>query len=413
MVTSRKPASGSISVFRSYHFRFVVLIIVLISLLPTVSFGRANAAAPVPELLLAEGSEADFIIGPQVATSSGWFDDTEIAKAKAHGEAFPATPPTTELEIDNYILTHYYDLGLTEYVAYRRTGDPIFLSYARKVSDSWWLGPYIQGGTIRQFDSGGPAPRHAGIGGLALRALDGRPELWDWLNAYTRYHFNVWLKMRINNPELYYGVREGAFALHYATWLARVLPDSFPKQAGGTETNGAAIRAQYLADIEQVVVQYFGRLQQADGSWRWNTSPDEFVDADGGYLVGIMQPFMVGLLLNALIDVHRLTTNSTVRTNIQNQITKACRHLYQDGPYRKDEAVPGLTGKRWRSFWYFYHGGTSVNPTKYQYGGGSYVDTSEGPWVVNSERQSISTIFSAYGYAYLLTGDPSFKAMGD
>jgi hypothetical protein len=200
MVTSRKPASGSISVFRSYHFRFVVLIIVLISLLPTVSFGRANAAAPVPELLLAEGSEADFIIGPQLATSSGWFDDTEIAKARAHGEAFPATPPTTELEIDNYILTHYYDLGLTEYVAYRRTGDPIFLSYARKVSDSWWLGPYIQGGTIRQFDSGGPAPRHAGIGGLALRALDGRPELWDWLNAYTRYHFNVWLKMRINNP---------------------------------------------------------------------------------------------------------------------------------------------------------------------------------------------------------------------
>ena len=183
MVTSRKPASGSISVFRSYHFRFVVLIIVLISLLPTVSFGRANAAAPVPELLLAEGSEADFIIGPQLATSSGWFDDTEIAKARAHGEAFPATPPTTELEIDNYILTHYYDLGLTEYVAYRRTGDPIFLSYARKVSDSWWLGPYIQGGTIRQFDSGGPAPRHAGIGGLALRALDGRPELWDWLNA--------------------------------------------------------------------------------------------------------------------------------------------------------------------------------------------------------------------------------------
>ena len=36
--------------------------------------------------------------------------------------------------------------------------------------------------------------RHAGIGGLILRALDGRPEMWDWINAYTRYHFDLWLK---------------------------------------------------------------------------------------------------------------------------------------------------------------------------------------------------------------------------
>ncbi len=32
---------------------------------------------------------------------------------------------------------------------------------------------------------------------------------------------------------------------------------------------------------------------------------------------------------------------------------------------------------------------------------------------MKSERQGISTIFSAYGYAYLLTGDPIFKTMGD
>ncbi len=95
------------------------------------------------------------------------------------------------------------------------------------------------------------------------------------------------------------------------------------------------LRAQYLADIEAVSTNYYGRLQQADGSWRWDDV--DFVDSDGGTLKGIMQPFMVGLLLNALIDVHRLSTNTTVKTNIQNQITKACRHLYQDGPYRKDE----------------------------------------------------------------------------
>lgn len=401
-----------ITLFKSQYFRLVVLFLVLSSLLPKVSFAGSNA----PDLLNSPNTEAaEFVIGPQAALTSSWFDSNEIQKARVHGEACPNVPPSDPAALDSFVLLNYYDLPLTEYIIYARTGDPTFLAYAQKCADSWWRHPdWIKEGMQRDFDNGRtPPPRHGGIGGLILRALDGRPEMWDWINKYTRFHFDLWIKRRMNDPQLYYGVRESAFALHYAAWLAKVLPDSFPLQTGGTEINGAGLRAQYLADVEAVSVQYFGRLQYPDGSWRWNTSPDEFVDSDGGYLVGIMQPFMVGLLLNALTDVHRLTTNPSVKLNIQNQITKACRHLYQDGPYRKDEAVVGLSGKRWRSFWYFYHGGTSVNPTKYQNGGGSYVDITEGTWVVNSERQSISTIFSAYGYAYLITGDPAFKAMGD
>jgi uncharacterized protein (TIGR03437 family) len=322
------------------------------------------------------------------------------------------TPPTDPAALNDFVLLQYYDLPLTEYIVHARTGDATFLGYARKCADAWWQHPdWIKAGGQRDFGNGKtPPPRHGGIGGLILRAMDGRPEMWDWINSYTRFHFDLWLKRRINDSQLYYGVREGAFALHNATWLARALPDSFPLQAGGTEINGAGLRAQYLADIEAVSTNYYGRLQQADGSWRWDDI--DFVDSDGGTLKGIMQPFMVGLLLNALIDVHRLSTNSTVKMNIQNQITKACRHLYADGPYRKDEAVIGLTGKRWRSFWYFYHGGTTVNPTRYQNGGGSY-KTADQTWFVKSERQGISTVFSAYGYAYLLTGDPAFKTMGE
>jgi uncharacterized protein (TIGR03437 family) len=97
---------------------------------------------------------------------------------------------------------------------------------------------------------------------------------------------------------------------------------------------------------------------------------------------------------------------------VQLQITKACQHLYHGGPYRKDETVNGLPGRRWRSFWYFYHGGTTVNPTRYENGGASYTAADQG-WIVKSERQGISTIFSAYGYAYVMTGDSTFKAMGD
>lgn len=347
----------------------------------------------------------DFILGPQIPLANNWFDTNQIVKAKVHGEACPTTPPTDPNALNSFILLHYYDLALTEYIAHKRSGDPIFLAYARKCADSWWKHPsWIKEGAQRDFENGqGPAPRHAGLGGLMLRALDGRPEFWDWIVAYTKYHFNLWLKSRVNNPELYYGVREGAFMLHYGTWLAKALPDSFP--------NAAQIRAEFLADVETVSINYFGRLQQTDGSWRWNDY--DYTDADGGTLQGITQPFMVGLLLNALIDVHQLTIDQTVKESIKNQITKSCRHLYTLGPYRKDDPVPGLTGVRWRSFWYFYHGGTTVNPTKYQNGGGSYTDISEGSWVVSNERQAISTIFSAYGYAYQLTGDSFFKTAGD
>ncbi|HEU4765786.1 MAG TPA: Ig-like domain-containing protein, partial [Pyrinomonadaceae bacterium] len=404
------PKRSRITFFKIPYFRPVVLFVLLFSLLPNVSFAWANAA---PDLLNSPNADAaEFIIGPQAPVGSSWFDTVEIQKARIHGAACPDTPPTDPTALNSFVLLQYYDLPLTEYVVYSRTGDPAFLAYAQKCADVWWKHPdWIREGMQRDFDNGRtPPPRHGGIGGLILRALDGRPEMWDWINKYTRFHFDLWVKRRVNDPQLYYGVREGAFALHYATWLAKVLPDSFPLQAGGTEINGAGLRAQYLADVEAVSMNYYGRLQKADGSWRWDDV--DFVDSDGGTLKGIMQPFMIGLLLNALVDVHRLSTNSTVKINIQNQIANACRHLYQDGPYRKDEAVVGLTGKRWRSFWYFYHGGTTVNPTRYQYGGGSYTNADQN-WIVKSERQGISTIFSAYGYVYMITGDPTFKTMGD
>jgi len=309
---------------------------------------------------------------------------------------------------DAYINFNYYDLGLCLYVLYYRTGDAKYLADARKVADSWWKSPHIKEGTVRTFDTFTYTPRNASLGGLILRALDGRPEMWDWINAYTRYQFDVWVKSRIKNPQLYLGVRDGAFMLQYATWLARALPDTFPKQTGGGTNNGTTLRAQYLADVEAVATQYFGRLQFPDGSWRWDDPYS--TDADGGTLKGIMQPFMVGLLLHALVEVHRLTTDSTVKSNIQSQITKACQHLY-NVTYRKNDAT-GISNIKWRSFWYFYHGGTTVNASKFEQGGGS-AKTANAQWEIKSERQSISTVLAAFGYAYKLTGDSSYKEMGD
>ena len=266
---TKAQASASSRVFHSRYFRSAVLLLVIISLLPNVAF--AWAVNP-PEPALAVNAGADFIIGPQAPISNSWFDTIEIQRARVHGDACPTVPPTDPAALDQFVMLEYYDLPLAEYVAYTRTGDPTFLAYAQKCADAWWRHPYwIKEGLQRDFDNGKtPPPRHGGLGGLILRAMDGRPEMWDWINQYTRFHLNLWLKMRINDSTLYYGVREGAFALHHATWLAKLLPDSFPLQAGGTQTNGATLRAQYLADVEAIATNYYGRLQYPDGSWRWD-----------------------------------------------------------------------------------------------------------------------------------------------
>lgn len=345
---------------------------------------------------------ADFILGPQLPISNSWLDQVLISKGKLHGQAYPAEPPTG-IELDPYILNNYYDLGLGLYIAHKRTGDPAFLTLARKVADSWYKGPHIGAGIVRTFDSFTHTPRNASLGGLILRALDGRSEMWDWLNAYTRYQFDNWVKSRINDPQLYLGARDGAFMLQYATWLAKVLPDSFPKQAGGTETNGAGLRAQYLADVEKVSTDYFGRLQYPDGSWRWDDpySPDP----DRGItLKGIMQPFMVGLVQQALIDVHRLTTNSAVKANIEAQLFSSCRLLYSGGPYTRLVVF----GVEIRGFHYFFGGGTTVEPTKYVGGDLTLTTMTERGYISNA-RQAISTILPAFGYAFSLSGDTYYK----
>lgn len=339
--------------------------------------------------------QIDFILGPQALIGTSWFDRTQVERGKFWGNACPSVPPPPE-SLDAYVMLNYYDLPYCLYVAHKRTGDPVFLDLARKCADAWWKHPWIDEGRKRPWpDDISPSPRHAGVGGLILRALDGRPEMFDWINAYSRFSLDHWCKNRVNSSALFYGVREGAFALHFGIWLAAAHPDS-------------TIRAQYLADCEFIATQYFGRLQRDDGSWRWN-DPDE-TEADGGTLVGITQPFMVGLLLCALIDLHRLSTNETVKTNIQNQITKSCRHLY--GSTYMTQLVPSLNVKR-RGFQYYYHGGTTTNPTKYE--NGNYPanwDTND-PSGVQNARQPIGTIIAAFGYAFKLTGDPYFKAAGD
>jgi hypothetical protein len=360
----------------------------------------------------------ELILGPHIKSGTdpraAWFDRVFAEKARAHGEAFPTVPPTGEA-FNQYELTHYYDLGLSLYIEHTRTGDASFKTLADRVTDSWWKSLRIDEGRVRNFADGlGPAPRHAGLGGLILRALDGRPEFWDWLQAYVRAELHKWILLRLNTPGLWYGPREGAFMLQGAVWLASALPDSYPLQAGGTATDGAAIRSELWSGIAKAV-EYYRVRQYTDGSWRWS---DEARFDDGGTLREYMQPFMVGLLLHSLVDVHRAHPEEAVRQSALEQLTKAARHLYDGGPYRKDVAPGSSPEVRWRSFWYFYHGGTSVSPTLWATGGNQKGWSSEtasdlGWSTVKQERQALGIMLPTYGYLYAVTGDPWFKQAGD
>jgi hypothetical protein len=314
---------------------------------------------------------------------------------------------------DHYFGANYYDTALVQYINYYRTGDQRFLDYARKIADAWWHSVWIGDGTIVDGDTHLP-PRAMAYGGLMLRALDGRPEMWDYIERQVRYSFDDWVYKRKNNPALYYDIRDDGYAQLYAVLLAKVLPDNYGLYANGTlaarsgtATDGAAKRTTYLSQIEDTAVNFFGRLQWADGSWRWNEDGDKPDDQ----LRNIEQPFMVGLYLESVILLHQLTRNPSVKANLAKQLTRSVRHLYVDA-FQRNNRVTDLPNTRWRSMFYFWGGGSVVNPNKF--------NPPPPKTTANGDREAVaaarhfqSTVHHAFGYAYYLTGDEAFKQMGD
>lgn len=377
------------------------VIVVLACLLALVA---APADAQNPDLVTFPNDQVAFIIGPQLKSGSALnphpsFDRIAHDRGIFWGQQYPAAPPTDAAGIDWMILQNYYDQALVQYINFYRTGDPQFLGYARKIADAWWQGPAFKSGTITADE--GMSPRNASAAGVMLRALDGHPEYWDGINRWTRAMFDMWLKTRVAYPQLYYGVRDGGYMLLYATQLAKVLPDTFPLTSGGIETHGADLRAQWLTDAQTIAVKYFGRLQLPDGSWRWD-------DPDLGY-VGISQPFQVGLLLQALGDLHQLSTDATVKASLKAQITSAVTWMHRDcylpGP-------SGLAGYNWRGYHYFCTGGTIAQPTIWAHGNNGQTPAQHTDDIAGV-RALGQTLLHADGLAFRISGDPIFKAQGD
>lgn len=283
----------------------------------------------------------------------------------------------TSTEVDNYQgYANYYDFGFVSYTNFYRTGDQRFLDCARKVEDSWWSQPSIDYG--KQPYENSLAPRSIAMNGLMLRALDGRPEMWPWITNYVDQQFKNWVEIRKAYPGFYFGIRDGGFMLLYAANVGAVHPDS-------------AVRASFKTRALSGAVDYYARLQQADGSYRWNDDDFPFVGSE--------QPFQAGILNEGMIAVHRLTNDPTVRA----AILKSAEHEYQSS-----------FSKTWKAMFYFIHGTIGTN-TNCDSGCGNAAnpyppsDTSQIP----EARQLNATAIHEFGYAYSISGDPKFKTWGD
>lgn len=318
-----------------------------------------------------------------------------------------------ERNSDHYYSDNYYDLALVQYINYYRTGDARFLDYARRAADAWWHSTHIADGTV----TGGPnhlPPRSMAFAGLMLRALDGRPEMWDYLEREVRANFDGWVYMRKAYPTIYYDTREDGYAQLYAVMMAKVLPDRYLRFANGTSSastgtvaDGAAKRAAYLAQTEDTAINFFGRLQRPDGSWRWDVdlAPDP-----ANQFRNTEQPFLTAVYLESAVLLHILTQKEAVKTSLRNQITKAAERYGRDCFDRS--VVTDFPQYRWRAMHYWCGGGVVSNPTlveKPKPHGSANGDLG----TVRQARHLNSTLHQLYGYAYALTLDPKFKDWGD
>ncbi|MFO0503804.1 MAG: PKD domain-containing protein [Acidobacteriota bacterium] len=286
---------------------------------------------------------------------------------------------------------NYYDAVAAFYRLYYRTGQSIYRTYARTLADRWWTFP-LDAGRACPPDTGNycPAPRVKAILGMMLRASDGRPEMWPGIKSMIDLDFQIWIQNGLGvNDDTVYDIREAGYVFYFLTLMAKIHPD-------------ATIRQQSLAKANDAFQRYWKIRQRTDGSWRMDIGAG---NPSLGYIGKGTLPWQIAFILKGLISLHQQTGNAEVFDSIKRAADFVSGFAY-------NTSCRGL----WYTVLYQICQGVTCAPCTFANGQSG---TCEGNVCTGAPRSDMTdrTFSNAsheiFGYVYSVTGEQSYKTVGD
>lgn len=108
------------------------------------------------------------------------------------GVQFAAVSPTVYSNWDaNVAPANFYDIVLALYSLYFRSGIDTYLTTVRAFADNFWQEKLDSGNNYIYGESRSTFPRNMAVLGMALRALDGRPDMWAGLEQISNYNIQL------------------------------------------------------------------------------------------------------------------------------------------------------------------------------------------------------------------------------
>ncbi len=237
---------------------------------------------------------------------------------------------------------NYYDNVLAHYALYYRSGFELYRDYARYLADDFIEHPSndyyrIYGVGANLYNS--YAPRVRAAAGIMLRALDGRPDLWEFIwNNYINYEVVPRLQIDFRG-QLYFNrdPRENAYSTSAAGLFAQLYPD---------DLKDSALRKQTVIDaINASVERQWMVTLRADGSQR-NYYPDRMA-CNGRCVVQVTNGQTVVTAINGtFVDTmctYRVWFVTSWLGDDQDTVSYACTRD-SDTQITLSEAYQGTTG---------------------------------------------------------------------
>jgi len=323
--------------------------------------GTAAAAAfsiiGLPRKSVAAETPLQILTGPVTPLGSTPYDKLQVAQAAIYApggsSGFPQFP-------NDNIESNYYDLALSLYLLYYRTGDAKWLTGARTVAQTWANDPYSLAGT-----SGIPARAYATLG-LAVYYLDtGATQAKTVVNSQAASGIRYFGTFDGINSDM----REASYAL--MAMIASTI-------IGGDNHSADALKSlnSFLAGQKSD-----GRWQNIDNCAVYGNPPGCTPAVPAGYYT---LSYMMGLVMEALIMYDRVI-----------------------GDARIVPALQAATSWLWNTQWV-----PTVPNSSPLFGAFKYADIISGSVNTNPYANLSGLIVPAWGYLYSKTRTASYATQG-